>query len=100
MSEWEKAIAARADLIEIEPVALRPATRAHAKPLLTRDTTHRTAAYLAEHVFPVSARVILKTARRLNIGRKLGREIIFSNADVDRLYQGLDQPCRSKSKPA
>src|SRR5689334_3271450 len=46
-------------------------------------------------VFPVSEAVILQYARRYGIGRKLGRSIIFSAEDCERLYEIL--PCPSDS---
>jgi len=57
---------------------------------------YRTASDLAGPVFPVSKTVILQTARKLGIGRKLGRRIIFSPEDCHRLYQELAPPCRSR----
>src|SRR4029077_6924249 len=47
---------------------------------------------LAGTVFPVSEAVILQTARKYNIGRKMGRSIIFSPEDCQQLYEAL-KPC-------
>ena len=46
------------------------------------------ARHLVNNVFPegISEGVILGTARRLGIGRKIGRSIIFSEDDVKKLY--------------
>jgi hypothetical protein len=46
-------------------------------------------------VFPVTERVILDTARKHGVGRKLGRVIVFSVDDVKQLYEAL--PCPSNS---
>jgi hypothetical protein len=46
-------------------------------------------------VFPVSEAVILQTARKHGIGRKMGRAVIFSSEDCHRLYEVL--PCPSGS---
>ena len=48
----------------------------------------RTARQLVgDGTFPVSQAVLLKHARKHGIGRKLGRAIIFSDADVTSLYE-------------
>src|ERR1700730_3218085 len=47
------------------------------------------------NVFPVSEAVIMQTARKHGIGRKMGRAIIFSPEDCHRLYEVL--PCPSGS---
>src|SRR5882762_5861710 len=49
-------------------------------------------------IFPVSESVILQAARKHGIGRKLGRCIVFSVDDVQRLYEVL--PCPSASSVA
>ena len=49
-------------------------------------------------VFPVSEAVIMQTARKHGIGRKMGRAIIFSPEDCHRLYEVL--PCPSGSSAA
>jgi hypothetical protein len=41
---------------------------------------------LAGPVFPVSEDVILQIARKHNIGRKMGRAVVFSSDEVQRLY--------------
>src|SRR6266576_2110309 len=46
-------------------------------------------------VFPVSEAVILQTARKHGIGRKMGRTIVFSPDDCNQLYEVL--PCPSIS---
>src|SRR5262249_45252026 len=46
---------------------------------------------LAGTVFRVSEDTILKEARKHGIGRKMGRAIIFSPADIQHLYEVL--PC-------
>jgi hypothetical protein len=50
---------------------------------------------LAGAVFPVSEAVILQTARKHGIGRKMGRAIVFSPDDCTQLYEVL--PCPSIS---
>jgi hypothetical protein len=50
---------------------------------------------LAGSVFPVSETVILQTARKNGIGRKMGRAILFSPDDCNQLYEVL--PCHSSS---
>src|SRR6478736_2355698 len=50
---------------------------------------------LAGNVFPVSEQVILQTARKHGIGRKMGRAIVFSPDDCNHLYEVL--PCPSNS---
>jgi hypothetical protein len=57
--------------------------------------TYRMARDLAGTVFPASEAVILQAARKLGIGRKMGRVIIFSPEDCHRLYEAL--PCPSSS---
>src|SRR5690606_34275854 len=57
--------------------------------------TFKRASDLAGTVFPVSERCILEQARRLGIGRKFGRCIVFSVDDVLKLYEAL--PCPSNS---
>ena len=56
---------------------------------------YRMARDLAGKVFPVSETVILQTARKHGIGRKMGRAVIFSPEDCTRLYEVL--PCPSGS---
>jgi len=60
--------------------------------------TYKRARDLAGTVFPVSEAVILQAARKLGIGRKLGRTIVFSQQDIERLYEEL--PCLSGSSAA
>ena len=55
--------------------------------------TFRRACDLVGTVFPVTERVILDTARKHGVGRKLGRVIVFSVDDVKQLYEAL--PCPS-----
>ena len=43
----------------------------------------------------MSEAVILQTARKHHIGRRMGRVVIFSNTDVQRLYEAL--PCFNSS---
>ena len=57
--------------------------------------TFRQARDLAGDVFPVSEAVILDTARKHGIGRKMGRAICSRPDDVERLYEAL--PCPSSS---
>jgi hypothetical protein len=75
-----------------------PADMPAAKPAKPPDPDRefRTADDLAGAVFPVSKDVILATARKLKLGRKMGRTIVFSREDTQRLYQDI-APCRSKS---
>src|SRR5215470_8118660 len=42
---------------------------------------------------PVSEDVLLQLARKHGVGRKMGRTVIFSAADIERLYEVL--PCPS-----
>ena len=60
--------------------------------------TYRIARELAGTVFPVSEAVILQTARKYEIGRKMGRCVIFSPEDCQHLYEKL--PCPSGSSAA
>ena len=60
--------------------------------------SYRKASDLVGTVFPVSETVILDTARKHGIGRKMGRSVIFSMSDCDRLYEVL--PCPSSSSVA
>src|SRR5262249_54753643 len=53
---------------------------------------------LAGTVFPVSEDSILREARKHGIGRKMGRAIIFSPADIQHLYEVL--PCYGSSAAA
>ena len=53
---------------------------------------------LAGGVFPVSEAVLLREARKHGIGRKIGRTVIFSEADCQQLYEVL--PCQSNSSAA
>ena len=53
---------------------------------------------LAGTVFPVSEESILREARKHGIGRKMGRAIIFSPADIQHLYEVL--PCYGSSAAA
>src|SRR5262245_60804349 len=62
---------------------------------MTEWPKFRMARDLAGPVFPVSEDVILQTARKYGIGRKMGRAIIFSPNDCHRLYEVL--PCPSGS---
>lgn len=50
---------------------------------------------LAGTVFPVSEEVLLKAAREHGIGRKMGRSIVVSADDCEKLYEAL--PCLSNS---
>ena len=50
---------------------------------------------LSGTVFPVSEAVILATARKLGIGKKIGRAVMFSPKDCEQLYEAL--PCPSNS---
>ena len=50
---------------------------------------------IAGTVFPVSEDLILREARKHGIGRKMGRVIIFSPDDIQRLYEVM--PCPSSS---
>jgi hypothetical protein len=51
-------------------------------------------------VFPVSEYVILQTAHKAGIGRKMGRCIVFSVDDVQRLYEALPVPSDSCIAPS
>jgi hypothetical protein len=52
---------------------------------------------LAGTVFPVSEAVIVAAARKAGIGRKVGRTIVFSPDDTDRLYKEAFPPCSNSS---
>src|SRR5262245_47655297 len=54
---------------------------------------------LAGAVFPVSEQVILQTARKNGIGRKMGRAVIFSPDDVTQLYEALPGLSGSSNDP-
>jgi len=54
---------------------------------------------LSGTVFPVSEFVILDAARKAGIGRKFGRVIVFSPADVHRLYEVMPCPSGSSAAP-
>src|SRR5262245_41378376 len=56
---------------------------------------YKRACDLSGSIFPVSEAVILSTARKHRIGRKMGRTIIFSREDIQHLYEVL--PCPSGS---
>ena len=56
---------------------------------------YRMARDLAGCVFPVSETVILQTARKYGIGRKMGRSIIFGPEDCKKLYEVLPCPLDS-----
>jgi hypothetical protein len=60
-----------------------------------RASHYKMARDLAGTMFPVSEAVILAAARKHGIGRKMGRAIIFSPEDVQRLYEEL--PCSDLS---
>src|SRR5262245_45453995 len=60
---------------------------------------YRMARDLAGKVFPVSEAVILQTARRYGIGRKMGRAVIFSPEDCTLLYEVLPCPSGSSADP-
>jgi hypothetical protein len=60
---------------------------------------YRMARDLAGTVFPVSETVILDTARKHDIGRKMGRAVIFSPEDCQRLYEELPCPSGSSAVP-
>jgi hypothetical protein len=62
---------------------------------VTEWPKYRMARDLAGPVFPTSEAVILQTARKYGFGRKMGRTIIFSPDDCQRLYEVL--PCPSGS---
>src|SRR5215217_6381617 len=65
--------------------------------IMSRDwPAYKIARDLAGTVFPVSEAVILQTARRHGIGRKMGRSVIFSPEDCQKLYEVLP-PCLSGS---
>src|SRR5215475_4136927 len=60
--------------------------------------SYRKASDLVGSVVPVSEEVLLQTARKHDIGRKLGRTVIFSPEDLTKLYEAL--PCHSNSHAA
>ena len=49
----------------------------------------------ARKVFPVSEATILKIARENGVGKKMGRQILFREDDIQKLYEAL--PCPSSS---
>ena len=53
---------------------------------------YRMARDLAGKVFPVTEALILQTARKHGIGRKMGRSHIFSPEDCQRIYEELPSP--------
>jgi hypothetical protein len=62
-----------------------------------QQTLYKRARDLAWTVFPVSEAVILAAARKVNIGRKGGRTMMFSPDDLHRLYEEAFQPCSNSS---
>lgn len=65
------------------------ARKAKAQPFLTaRDLC-------ARKVFPVSEATILKYARENGVGKKMGRQILFREDDIQKMYEAL--PCPSSS---
>jgi hypothetical protein len=66
---------------------------------MTEWPKYRMARDLAGTVFPVSEAVILQTARKNDIGRKMGRAVIFSPDDCQRLYEVLPCPSGSFAAP-
>ena len=69
-----------------------------AGPVVCPLPKYRTAKQLiADGTFPapVSQATVLKHAKAHGIGKKVGRVILFNNADVDALYEAF--PCPSKS---
>src|SRR5262249_8582381 len=90
--------------------ALRPAQAVAARAAIAMSVrvmkewpAFRMARDLADgKVFPCSEQVILQAARKHEIGRKLGRSIIFSPDDCQRLYEVLPCPsgsCADRSPP-
>jgi hypothetical protein len=64
--------------------------------------SYRMARDLAGNVFPVSEQVILQTARKHGIGRKMGRTIVFSPNDCTLLYEvlpGLSNSSAGQNRP-
>jgi len=67
--------------------------------VLIKGPKFRTAAQLVgDGTFPVSQAVLLKVAKEHGVGRKLGRTTVFSESDIDKLYECL--PCPSSSSIA
>src|SRR5262249_33438930 len=62
---------------------------------MTEWPKYRMARDLVGTVFPTSESVILQTARKIGVGRKMGRAIIFSAKDCQTIYEAL--PCHSNS---
>jgi hypothetical protein len=91
MSDVKKAPWARATPLRDPPAAATPPLAGWPKFVRARD--------LAWNVFPASEETLLQLARRLGVGRKLGRAIIFTREDCNTLYEALPE-CRSSSSPA
>ena len=60
---------------------------------------YKRACDLSGSIFPVSEAVILATARKHGIGRKMGRTTIFSREDIQHLYEVLPCPSGSCAAP-
>jgi hypothetical protein len=60
---------------------------------------YKRACDLSGTIFPVSEAVVLATARKYGIGRKMGRTIIFSREDIQHLYEVLPCPSGSCAAP-
>ena len=61
--------------------------------MTTREwPVYKMARDLAGTVFPVSEAVILQTARKHGIGRKMGRAIIFSPDDCQHFMRSCHAP--------
>ena len=68
--------------------------------LIAKGPRFRTAGQLVrDGTFPVSEAVLQNNARRYGIGRMMGRTRLYSDEDINRLYEVLP-PCRSGSSNA
>ena len=60
--------------------------------IIIKGPKFRTARQLVgDGTFPISQATLLRHARKHNIGRKAGRNILFSDADIPALYEAF--PC-------
>jgi hypothetical protein len=91
------------DIQTIGALVPQPTAVVYSPHMAPKKTSLKEIAEMLAHVdafteFPVSEAVILAAARKLGIGRKFGRTILFSSADRQRLYE--DSPYLSDSSAA
>jgi hypothetical protein len=68
--------------------------------IVIKAPKYRTAKQLvADGTFPVSQTTLLKIAKEHGVGKKMGRTIMFSIEDTDKLYETLPCPSNSSGAP-